>query len=139
MAYWLAKTEPDEFSYDDLERKGREPWNGVRNPTALKHMRAMKPGDLVMIYHTGDVRAIVGVGRVSSEPYPDPGAEDPKFVAVDVQPAYRFDRPVTLAEVKADADFAAWELVRQSRLSVMPVSEGHWAKLHVMAGAAARG
>jgi predicted RNA-binding protein with PUA-like domain len=127
---WLAKTEPDEFSYEDLERRGREPWTGVRNATALKHMRAMQPGDTVMIYHTGNVKAIVGVAEVVTAAYPDPTAEDPKHVAVDVVPRYRFVRPVTLSEVKANPAFAAWELVRQSRLSVMPVSGEHWELLH---------
>lgn len=132
MAYWLLKTEPEEFSYADLERLGREPWTGVRNPTAAKHMRAMQPGDLAMIYHTGGVKAIVGVARVVSEPYPD--AEDPRWTVVDVAPAYHFQQPVTLASVKADERFAQWELVRLSRLSVMPVSQEHWGLLHEMGG-----
>lgn len=126
------KTEPEEFSYADLEQRGREPWNGVRNPTALKHMRAMQVGEEVLIYHTGNERAVVGVAQVITAAYPDPGAGDERFVVVDVAPVYRFERPVALAEVKADPDFAAWELVRQSRLSVMPVSPEHWRKLHSM-------
>lgn len=130
MAYWLMKTEPDEFSYADLEQRGREPWNGVRNAVALKHMRAMKPGDTFLFYHTGNEKAIVGVGRVTTEPYPDPTAENEKFVIVDTAPAYRFAVPVTLAAIKADERFANWELVRQSRLSVMPVREEMWAWLH---------
>jgi predicted RNA-binding protein with PUA-like domain len=134
IAYWLMKTEPDEFSYADLERKGREPWTGVRNAAALKHMRAMAPGDLFLFYHTGNEKAVVGVGRVVQAAYPDPTGDDPKLVAVDVVPAYRFRQPVTLGAVKADERFAAWELVRQSRLSVMPVSEEHWRLLHEMGG-----
>lgn len=132
MAYWLMKTEPDEFSYGDLESRGREPWNGVRNFTALKHMRAMQPGDPVLIYHTGNERAVAGVGQVVGDAYPDPEAGDERFVIVDVAPLYRFRRPVTLAEIKADERFADWELVRQSRLSVMPVSEERWRWLHDM-------
>jgi predicted RNA-binding protein with PUA-like domain len=132
MAYWLMKTEPEEFSYADLERKGREPWNGVRNPTALKHLRTMAAGDQFLFYHTGNERAVVGVGAVVQAAYPDPQAGDPRFVVVDVVPAYRFKQPVTLAAIKADSAFAQWELVRQSRLSVMPVSLEHWAQLHAM-------
>jgi len=132
MAHWLMKTEPDEFSYADLEQRGREPWNGVRNATALKHIRSMKPGDTFLFYHTGDEKAIVGVGRIISEPYPDPTVDDPKLVQVDTAPVYRFATPVTLAQVKADPRFAQWELVRQSRLSVMPVSEEFWSALHEM-------
>lgn len=134
MAYWLMKTEPEEFSYDDLAGRGREPWNGVRNAIALKHIRAMRPGDRFLFYHTGGVRAIVGVGQVVSEPYPDPEAGNPRFVVVDVAPLYRFTRPVTLAEVKEEPQFAGWELVRLSRLSVMPVSEADWQRLHEMGG-----
>lgn len=129
MAYWLLKTEPEEFSFADLMRKGREPWNGVRNPTALKHMRAMKPGDLAFIYHTGKERQIVGVGRVVSEPYPDSTAGDPRIVLVDVAPEFPLPSPVSLSTIKGDPQFGDWELVRQSRLSVMPVSPEHWQTL----------
>lgn len=129
---WLLKTEPEEFGYGDLEARGREPWNGVRNPVALKHLRSMQAGDLAFVYHTGNERAIVGVAQVVQAAYPDPEAGDPRFVIVDVTPAYRLARPVTLAEVKADPRFADWDLVRQSRLSVMPVREEHWELLHQM-------
>lgn len=132
MAFWLMKTEPDEFSYADLESRGREPWTGVRNAVALKHMRAMEPGDLFLFYHTGKEKAVVGVGKVANAPYPDPQADNPRFVVVDVLPDYRFRRPVTLAEIKADPAFAAWELVRQSRLSVMPVPDELWERIHAM-------
>lgn len=132
MAYWLMKTEPDEFSYADLERVGQEPWNGVRNNAALKHMRAMVKGDQFLFYHTGNERAIVGVGRVVREAYPDPQEGTERFVVVDVAPEYQFNQPVTLAAVKAEEMFSSWELVRQSRLSVMPVSVEHWRLLHEM-------
>lgn len=134
MGYWLMKTEPEEFSYADLERKGREPWNGVKNPTALKHLRAMQPGDLFLFYHTGNQRAVVGVGRIERAAYPDPQESDPKFVVVDVVPEYRLAEPVTLAAIKADERFSGWELVRQSRLSVMPVPDELWQAIHVMGG-----
>lgn len=132
MAYWLMKTEPEEFGYSDLERNGREPWNGVRNAAALNHMQAMQPGDLFLFYHTGKEKAIVGVGRIETLPYPDPEAEKPRFVMVEVAPAYRLQRAVTLAEIKADPAFADWELVRQSRLSVMPAAEERWQRIHAM-------
>jgi len=123
------KTEPEEFSYTDLENRAREPWNGVKNPTALKHMRAMSPGDLVFVYHTGKERSIVGIARVVTPPYPDPQAGDSKWIVVDIEPVKRFERPVTLAEIRADAQFGDWELVRISRLSVMPVRPEWWAAL----------
>ncbi|EGO64425.1 EVE domain-containing protein [Acetonema longum] len=126
MAFWLAKTEPTTFSYDDLERLKKDMWDGVRNFTAAKHIRSMKPGDLIYIYHSGKEKAIVGVAETSSEPYPDPTSSDSRFFTVDVIPRYRLKRPITLREIKATPDFADWELVRQSRLSVMPVSENHW-------------
>lgn len=132
MGYWLMKTEPEVFSYSDLEKKAPEPWDGVRNAAAAKHMRAMQPGDLFLFYHTGNERAVVGVGRVLSQPYPDPTAESGNWVAVDTAPGYRFQSPVTLAAIKADPRFADWALVKQSRLSVMPVTPEQWAWLHEM-------
>jgi len=120
------KTEPEEFSYTDLERRGREPWNGVKNATALIHMRQISIGDLVFVYHTGKERAIVGVARVTTAPYPDPQVDNPKLVVVDLEPVGRLCRPVTLAEIKGDGQFAEWELVRISRLSVMPVRPEWW-------------
>ena len=126
MAYWLAKTEPESFSYGDLEKLGQDRWNGVKNFAALKHMKQMELGDLVFIYHTGKEKAIVGVAEVISTFYPDPNETDERFIVVDVKPRYPLDRPVTLKEIKSNALFQEWELVRQSRLSVMPVSEEHW-------------
>lgn len=133
MAYWLLKTEPGVFSYDDLVRLGRDKWDGVRNWAALRHMGAMRPGDLALFYHTGDERRAVAVCRVVSEPYQEPGQDNPKIRLVDVEPAYRLKEPVTLAEIKADPAFAGWELVRQSRLSVMPVPPELWRRIHGMA------
>ncbi len=133
MAYWLLKTEPDEFSYDDLAKLGRDRWNGVRNFRALAHMRAMAVGDLAFIYHTGKEKAVVGVAEVVAPAYPDPAAGDARFVVVDVAPRRRLQRPVTLGEIKADPAFAAWELVRISRLSVMPVPPEHWQRILNMA------
>ena len=129
MAYWLLKTEPGEFSYDDLVRLGRDRWDGVRNNAALKNMRAMHSGDLALFYHTGDQRQVVAVCRIVSEPYPDPNAGDPRWIVVDVEPVRRLPEPVTLAQIKADPAFAGWDLIRQSRLSVMPVPDPIWQRI----------
>lgn len=133
MAYWLAKTEPDTFSYADLERLGKDRWNGVRNFAALRHMRQMQPGDLVFIYHTGKEKAITGIAEVISRSYPDPDSEDSRFIVVDFTPKQWLTRPVTLKEIKQSQEFNNWELVTQSRLSVMPVSTEHWQKVLALA------
>jgi len=135
VAFWLLKTEPTVFSYDDLVRLGRDKWDGVRNWAALGHMAGMRPADLCLFYHTGEERQAVGVCRVVSEPYPEPGQDDARIRLVDVEPAYRFPRPVPLAAIKADPAFTDWALVRQSRLSIMPVPEPLWHRIHAMAGA----
>ena len=135
MAFWLVKSEPDVFSYDALVQLGRDRWDGVRNWTALHHMARMRPGDLCLFYHPGGERQAVGVCRVVSDPYPEPGQADVRIQLVDMEPAYRFPHPVTLGAIKADPAFSNWELVRQSRLSVMPVPEPLWLKIHQMAGA----
>jgi predicted RNA-binding protein with PUA-like domain len=127
--YYLLKTEPSTYSYADLAREGRTTWDGVTNPVALKHLRAMRAGDEVLIYHTGDEKRIVGVARVVADASPDPKASDERLVVVDLVPVRPLARPVTLAEIKADPRFAGWELVRIGRLSVMPVTPAHWAAL----------
>lgn len=124
--YWLLKTEPSTYSYADLERDGKAVWDGVSNPVALRNLRGMAAGDRCFIYHTGDEKRIVGVAAVTKAAYPDPKASDPKLVVVDLKPVERVARPVTLAEIKADSRFADWQLVRQARLSVMPVSADRW-------------
>jgi len=126
LAYWLVKTEPNDYSYADLEKLGRDRWNGVRNFAALKNMRQMQIGDLVFVYHTGEEKAIVGVAEILAAAYPDPGEQDARYVVVDLAPRYHLGRPVTLKEIKAEPRFGDWELVRQSRLSVMPVTEAYW-------------
>ncbi|MBS4032099.1 MAG: EVE domain-containing protein [Clostridiales bacterium] len=131
MNYWLLKTEPDEFSYHDLSNAPHDVWDGVRNVQARKNMKEMEPGDLAFIYHTGKEKSIIGVAEITSDPFPDPG--DPKFTAVHVQSRYLLPRPVSLAEIKAAPQFAGWALVRQPRLSVMPVTTGHWQAIHTMA------
>src|SRR5262245_53807806 len=104
--YWLLKTEPSTYSYDQLERDRKTTWDGVTNPVALRNLRAMKPGDEAFVYHTGDEKRIVGVAKVTRAAYPDPKSKDPKLVVVDLEPVERLTRPVTLAEVKADGAFA---------------------------------
>ena len=136
MNYWLLKTEPENYSYADLERDGLTVWDGVANNAALLHMRAMRAGDLALIYHTGDERQAVGLAEVVSEPYPDPKADAPQLVVVEVRPLRRLARVVTLASVKGDPAFADFALVRQGRLSVVPVSQEQWSRLMVMAGEA---
>lgn len=123
---WLLKTEPAEYSYDDLEREKRGRWDGVRNPVALGNLRAMRKGDRVLVYHTGGERAVVGTAEVVLEAYPDPKAKNERLVVVDVEPRGRLARPVTLAEIKAMAEFARSPLVRQGRLSVVPITAAQW-------------
>jgi len=123
---WLLKTEPGEYSYDDLERERRGRWDGVTNPVALRNLRAMKAGDRVLVYHTGDEKAVVGLAEVVGEAYPDPKAKAERLVVVDVEPRGRLARPVTLAEMKAMAEFAESPLVRQGRLSVVPLTAPQW-------------
>ena len=133
-SYWILKTDTDTYSFDQLERDRRTAWDGISNALALKHIRSMKPGDLALIYHSGDERALVGLARIASKPYPDPKADDPRLVAVDIQAGKRLARPVTLAAVKADPAFADLGLVRMSRLSVIPVPPSQWKRLLAMAG-----
>lgn len=129
MACWLFKVEPDCYSFADLVRDGSTVWDGVANAVAQKHLRATQPGDRVLYYHTGDEKAVVGVAEVAAAPSPDPGDPAGKRVAVTVKPVRALAKPVTLAAVKADGAFAGWELVRQPRLSVMPVPEELWERI----------
>ncbi len=127
--YWLLKSEPGEYSFEDLEREGRVRWDGVSNAVALKHMRQVRPGDKAFFYHTGKVKAIVGIARVESEPYPDPDGENERLVVFDLSAERKLAAPVTLAQIKADRDFRDWELVRMPRLSVMPVPRSLWSRV----------
>ena len=132
--YWLLKTEPSAYSYDRLERDGRAVWDGVKNPVALKNLRAMQPGDAALIYHTGDEKAAVGVAEIVTAAYPDPKGKDPKLVVVDLKPAGRLPRPVPLADIKADPAVKDHPLVRVGRLSVVPLSALQWKKLLALGG-----
>lgn len=126
---WLLKTEPSAYSYDDLERDGGAVWDGVTNAAALKNLRAMKAGEGAIVYHTGDEKAAVGVAEVVRAAYPDPRTRDPKLVVVDIRPLGRLKRPVTLGEIKGAKVFADSPLVRQGRLSVVPLTAAQWRAL----------
>ncbi|WP_138496906.1 EVE domain-containing protein [Nostoc sp. PA-18-2419] len=129
MAYWLLKTEPENYSYFDLERDGSTIWDGVNNPLALKHIRTMLIGDLALIYHTGKERQLIGVAEIISQPYTDPALNDSKRLVVDVQAVQRVKQPVTLAQIKQDEKFTDFDLLRLPRLSVVPVSQDYWQRL----------
>ena len=126
---WLLKTEPSEYSFEDLERAGRAVWDGVMNPVALKNLRAMKKGERVIVYHTGDQRAAVGVAEVTREAYADPKRRNTRLVVVDLVPVARLPRAVTLKEIKAMPLFSDSPLVRQGRLSVVPLTATQWTAL----------
>jgi predicted RNA-binding protein with PUA-like domain len=133
MANWLVKSEPDTYSFDDLQKDGKTVWDGVRNNAAALHLKAMKVGDEVLFYHSGDSKAVVGVARVTREAFPD--ASDPagRFVAVELAAVRPVKRAVTLAEMKAEPALAGLEMIRQSRLSVSPVKPAEWAAILKMA------
>jgi predicted RNA-binding protein with PUA-like domain len=132
--YWILKTEPSTYSFDELEREKTAVWDGVKNNLALKHIREMKPGDRVLIYHTGDERALVGLAEVTSAPYPDPKQRDPKLAVVDLKVAGRLPKPVPLAAIKAEPAFADLGLVRMGRLSVVPATATQWQRLLHLGG-----
>lgn len=132
--YWLVKTEPSTYSYDDLERAETAVWDGVKNPVALRNLRSMHPGDQVLVYHTGDEKAVVGWATVVSAPYPDPTKNDPQLVVIDLKAHRRLPQAVTLAQIKADKTFADLPIVRQGRLSVSPVTAPQWKRLVKLAG-----
>lgn len=119
---WLLKTEPSAYSFADLERDGRAVWDGVTNPAALKNLRAMKAGERAFVYHTGDEKAVVGIAEVTKAAYPDPKAKNPRLVVVELRPVARLFRAITLAEIKALPLFVDSPLVKQGRLSVVPLT-----------------
>ena len=131
MAYWLMKSEPESYSWADLERDGATEWDGVRNNAARIHLKAMKAGDEAFFYHSMSDKAVVGIMRIAREAQPDP--KDPNWVAVRVEPV-RPLTPVTLAEIKAEPRLAKMELIRQSRLSVAPVRDDEWRVVLELAG-----
>ena len=123
---WLLKTEPDAYSYDQLEQEGNTRWDGVKNPAALKNIREMKAGDRAFLYHTGKEKAVVGVVQVVKAAYPDPEQKNAKLVVIDIKAERRLGRPMTLAEIKALPVFEESPLVRQGRLSVVPLTAKQW-------------
>ena len=129
---WLFKEEPSNYSYDDLARDGRTSWTGVRNPVAQRNLQAVKKGDRIFFYHTGDQKAVVGIARAAGAPYPDPADKTGKLYAVDVEPVRKLKSPVTLASIKADKFFATFALTRIPRLSVMPVTDEQWERIENM-------
>jgi predicted RNA-binding protein with PUA-like domain len=129
VANWLFKSDPDTYSFSDLEGEGRTVWDGVSNNLALKHLRATHKGDRALIYQTGDEKAIVGIAEIVSDPYPDPKQKNSRLVVVDLKPVERLSRAVTLEEIKKDPRLKDFDLVRLPRLSVMPVSASQWSLL----------
>ena len=137
MAYWLLKTEPDCYAWDDLVRDKSAVWDGITNPLALKYLTTVKKGDMALVYHTGDERSAVGIAEVRSNPYPDPKEHDDRLAVVDLRPRQRLPRHVSLSDIKADPAFAGWELIRNGRLGVVPVPPAMWDRILDLAGAGA--
>jgi predicted RNA-binding protein with PUA-like domain len=135
MSYWILKTEPSSYSFDQLEREGHAVWDGVKNPVALRNLRAMAPGDQLLIYHTGDEKSVIGFAEVTKAAYPDPKKKDSKLVVIELKPGKRLPRPVPLAAIRAEKALAGIALVRQPRLSVVPADAAQWKRLLDLGGA----
>jgi predicted RNA-binding protein with PUA-like domain len=127
----LFKEEPANYSYDEFANDKRTVWSGVKNPVAQRHLHAVKKGDRIFYYHTGDEKAVIGIAKAASNAYPDPNDPSGKFAVVDIVPVRKLKRPVTLKEIKADPSFSTFPLVRISRLSVMPVSDDEWERIEL--------
>jgi predicted RNA-binding protein with PUA-like domain len=130
---WLFKEEPSHYSFDALVKDKRAVWSGVKNFVAQKHLHAVRRGDSIFYYHTGNEKSVVGIALALGDAYPDPEDKTGRSAVVDVGPVRKLERPVTLAEIKADARFKTFPLVRISRLSVMPVSDVEWKRIEKMA------
>lgn len=130
--HWLVKQEPEDYSWDDLVRDGSTQWTGVRNFQARNNLRQMKVGDEVFFYHTGKEKCVVGIASVSKAAYPDPTAKEEGWIAVDIKPVKKLAKPVSLVEIKANANLSDLLLVRQSRLSVMPVTKEAFERIVAM-------
>jgi predicted RNA-binding protein with PUA-like domain len=126
MAYWLVKSEPFKYSWDQFSKDGKTFWDGVRNYAARLHLMAMKKGDQLFFYHSNEGLEIVGIAKVVKEHYPDPTSEDPQWVVVDIAPVKKMKKPVTLHQMKADKRLAEMKLIKIGRLSVSPVTESEW-------------
>ena len=134
MAYWLVKSEPFKYSWDQFVKDGQTVWDGVRNYAARNNLNAMKKGDQVFFYHSNEGLEIVGIAKVAKEAYQDPTTTDEAWVAVDLKPHKKLKKPVTLAQVKADKRLTNMALVRLGRLSVQPVTEAEWKIIMELAG-----
>lgn len=134
MAYWLIKSEPGAYSWEQLVKDGRTNWSGVRNFQAAANLKAMKPGDRAFFYHSGEGPAVVGIAEITKAAYPDPSDKEGRFVQVDVNPVEPVKTPVTLAAIKAEAKLKEMKLVRQGRLSVSPVTAEEWKLICKMGG-----
>lgn len=135
MSYWILKTEPSAYSFDQLERDGHAVWDGVKNPVALRNLRAMAVGDDLLIYHTGDEKAVVGFATVTKAAYADPKKKDPKLVVIELRPGKRLPHAVPLAAIRAEKALAGLALVRQPRLSVVAADAAQWKRLLALGGA----
>jgi len=129
---WLFKEEPTHYSFDDFVKDRKTTWSGVKNPLAQKHLHAVKKGDRIFYYHTGDEKAVAGTAKALGDAYADPDDESGKLAVVDIAPVKKLPRAVTLAAIKADAAFKEFPLVRISRLSVMPVTDAEWDRIEKM-------
>ena len=134
MAYWLVKSEPETWSWEQQVKKGIEGWNGVRNFQAAANLKAMRKGEQAFFYHSGETKEIVGIVEIVREAYPDKTDESGKFVMVDVKAVKPMPKPVTLAQIKAEPKLKDMKLVRQSRLSVSPVDDAAWKLICEMGG-----
>jgi predicted RNA-binding protein with PUA-like domain len=134
MAYWLLKSEPVKYSWEQMVKDGRTHWDGIRNHQAAINLKAMKVGDRAFFYHSNEGKEIVGVAEIVRTAYPDPGDPTGRFVMVDIAPVMPVKKAVTLTEMKAMPELAGFSLLRQSRLSVCPVSDAEWAVICHMAG-----
>jgi predicted RNA-binding protein with PUA-like domain len=133
-AHWLVKSEPNAYSFADLQRDGSTVWDGVRNNAAALHLKAMKVGDEALFYHSQEGKEIVGIARITRTAFPDPGDPSGRFVAVELAPVRSLPKPVTLADMKAAPALSGMAMIRQSRLSVSPVTKAEWDVILTMAG-----
>ncbi len=131
MAYWLLKTEPSTYSFSDLVRDKRTRWDGITNPAALRHLKSAKPGDRALVYHTGDEKAAVGEAEIVRAPYQDP--KDPKLTVIDIAAKKALKNKVTLATLKSEKLFTDSPLVKQGRLSFVPLTDAQWKRIHQLA------
>jgi predicted RNA-binding protein with PUA-like domain len=129
MNYWLCKQEPSSYNFDSLEKEKTTSWDDVHNNLAIKHINSMKKGDQAFFYHSGDEKQIIGIMEITSSAYPNPKEKNPRFVTINVKYKKRLKRPITLAEIKTNKKFKDWELLRISRLSVMPVPSQIWSEI----------